>query len=109
MARRRRFVKARKARKFTLPLAVVAGMVSPIGRAYEHYKMAGLTGQQGAIGAFSRSMTGINPYDQIPQFHASDLRYGLLPLFAGVAVHKVAGMIGINRLIAQAGIPVVRI
>ena len=96
-------------RKFTLPLAIVAGFASPIGRTYSHFQTNGFMGPEGAIGEFSRIMTGFNPYDSAVGFQGYRLRYGLVPVLVGFGIHKLAGMVGINRMLANAGIPVIRI
>lgn len=94
---------------FTLPLAVVAGFASPVSRTWGHFRSNGLTGEEGAVAEFSRTMIGINPYANPVQFESWRLRYGLYPVVLGLLVHKVASWVGINRMIAQAHVPVVRI
>jgi hypothetical protein len=42
-------------------------------------------------------------------FELSRLFDNMKPLIAGVAVHKIATMIGVNRVIAKAKIPLIRI
>lgn len=89
-------------KSMTIPVGIVAGL-SP-----------------GAIGVWQRrnnlanaadfvcnAYTGVSP--QTGTFNAGSLRFGLLPLLAGFAAHKVAGMLGVNRAIANAGIPWIRI
>jgi hypothetical protein len=89
-------------KKMTIPIGIVAGLTP------------------GAIGVWTRrnnlanaadfvcnAYTGVSP--QTGTFNAGSLKYGLLPLVAGFAVHKIASMVGINRAMASAGIPWVRI
>jgi hypothetical protein len=54
-------------------------------------------------------MIGINPYAPDMKFEGWRLRYGLLPVALGLGVHKIAGSLGINRMLSQAGIPLIRI
>ncbi len=106
----RMFSKIKRAgRKFTLPIAVVVGFSGPAMRVYGHYKSNGFMGEEGAIGELSRIMTGVNVQKNPATFEAWRLRYGLLPILLGLGVHKLANYIGINRMIAKAGIPVIRI
>lgn len=94
---------------FTVPLAVVAGFASPLSRAYGKYKSGGLIGPESALCEFTRTMIGLDPYATPVTFQPAYLRYGLLPIMLGLLVHKIAGAVGLNRALASAGIPVVRI
>jgi len=107
MVRRRspvRYLRSRFHRraKFTLPLAVVAGFV-PVG--------VGLWQRRGSSQAMAdylqQGFTGITP--GTGTFNLANLRYGLGPIAAGFGVHMVASKLGINRAIARAGIPFIRI
>jgi hypothetical protein len=69
----------------------------------------GITGEEGAIAELSRTMTGFNPYATPMTWESWRLKYGLVPVIAGVAVHKLANLLGVNRAIAGAGIPILRI
>jgi hypothetical protein len=89
----------------TIPLAIVGGltpMLSDIMLAYH------VGGGEAALGHVSLCTTGYDPADGKwkPAFAMQKL-YG--PLFIGVMVHKVAGRLGINRMISKAGIPLFRI
>ena len=103
VTRRRYFPKARSRSKakMTLPMAVVAGFV-PVG-----------------VGVWNRrnSATEIGNYLQAGftgigsdgKFNFANLRQGLMPIAAGFGVHTLASKLGINRAIARAGIPFIRI
>ncbi len=95
--------------KFTLPLAVIAGFAGPVSSVYSHTRSYGVTGVEGGVGEFSRIMTGFNPYDVPAGFQFYRMRYGLLPIMLGLSLHKVAGWVGLNRMLARSGIPVIRI
>jgi hypothetical protein len=94
----------------TLPLAVVAGFVPLAYTTYKHFQWSGMGGEEGAADVFVRSLTGFSPnkaYGRTWEFKR--LNWGLMPILAGMLVHKIAGRVGINRAIAGAGIPFIRI
>lgn len=98
MAYRKR---VRTKKQFTLPLAVVAGFVPAITGVWQRRQSAT------EITDYLRSsFTGIQADGS---FNFGSLRTGLMPIVAGFLVHMVAGRIGINRAIARAGIPFIRI
>lgn len=99
----------RSRNKFTLPLAVIAGLASPVGRSVWHATHFGITGSEGGIAEFSRTMIGFNPYATPMTWEPWRMKYGLLPVLAGIAVHKLANMVGVNRMLARSGIPFIRI
>jgi len=104
VSRRRYFVKrgVRKAAKMTIPLAVVAGFV-PTAVGVWNRRSSG----QAVADYLQQGFTGITP--GTGQFNLANLRVGLLPIAAGFAVHKFASMIGVNRAMARARIPLLRI
>jgi len=98
--RRRSFSRGKT--KFTLPLAVVAGFV-PVGVGIWNRRSSA----QGIADYLQAGFTGITP--GTGQFSFANLKQGLMPVTAGFLVHMVAGKLGINRAIARAGIPLIRI
>jgi hypothetical protein len=91
--------------KMTIPLAIVGGFV-PMGvDLVSAFKVGGIPA---ALGHVSLCTTGYDPADGLwkPMFAVKTL-YG--PLLLGTIVHKVAGGLGINRMLARMGIPLVRI
>ncbi len=90
--------------QFTLPLAVVAGFAVPVSRAWDAGKTGGY---KEGVGEISRDIIGIKPW--IGGWTSEYLHFGLYPILIGFGVHKLAGALGVNRMIAQAGIPVIRI
>lgn len=116
MAKTRTIVRYRKPKqkrgksKMTLPLAVVAGFV-PLGyTTFKHWQWNGMGGEEGAADVFVRSLTGFSPntaYGRVWEFKR--LMWGLMPILGGLAVHKIAGRLGVNRALASAGIPIIRI
>ena len=91
-------------KKMTISLAVVAGFV-PLGSGVYDFAKAG---NYKGIGAYLvNGLTGYSSGDQ--KFHMDGLKTGLLPIVAGIGVHKLAGWLGINRALAASGLPWVRI
>jgi len=90
---------------FTLPLAVVGGLVPAGADIHSAYKIGGA---EAALGHVSLVTTGYDPADGAwkPAFAFQKL-YG--PLFVGFMVHKLAAQLGINRALGRAGVPFVRI
>lgn len=105
--RRRLYSRARRTwrrPKPTVSLAVVGGLMPLAARAIDGYKGNGLYGVGDAI---LSGLTGFSSFDK--KWHADIMAGNLGPIVAGVVVHKVAGRLGVNRMLAKAGIPFVRI
>jgi hypothetical protein len=92
----------RRRRKFTLPLAVVGGMFpTAIGVINRRDSVT-------AMGNFLQlGWTGIDPATN--KFSLANMRYGAIPALGGVGVHMIASKLGLNRILAKAGIPIIRI
>lgn len=102
--RRRAIV--RRAAKTTFPVAVLAGLAVPAidiwknGLGQGDFQRAGIT----ATAIF----TGYNPESHT--WELSYLKRGLLPVVAGMAVHKfIGGSLGVNRMLARAKVPFIRL
>ena len=104
VARRRSYFsrRPRAKAKMTIPLAVVAGFV-PVAVGVWNRRSSG----QAISDYLQAGFTGITP--GTGQFNLANLKVGLMPIAAGFIVHKIAGMIGVNRAIARARIPLIRI
>lgn len=100
----RRF--GRRAKKTTIPLAVVAGFGPLISDTIYHVKNSG--GVATVPHTLAWHLAGINTWDN-NQFDMTRLIRGWSPILAGFLAHKAANRLGINRAIAQAGIPLLRI
>lgn len=89
--------------RFSLPLAIVAGMAGPGIKLWESRGSgSGLAREAGRIFTGFDFWTG--------SFVPGAMRYGTLPILAGFLVHYILGSkLGLNRAIARAGIPVIRI
>jgi hypothetical protein len=95
----------RRANNMTIPLAVVGGLVPAAYDVLAGYRANGL---DGALGHVSLVTTGYDPGDgEWKPAYALQKLYG--PLALGALVHKAAGKLGINRMLASAGIPIFRI
>jgi hypothetical protein len=101
--------KARKHKRagMTIPLAVVAGF-APLAMGELGAVKRALSGdtacaaQQAVIYA-----TGYNT--DTKAFHWPTFVGSYGPILAGMVVHKLAGRLGVNRAIAKAGVPFIRI
>ena len=102
--RNRPVKKSRARRKFTVPIAVVAGLLPGLT-----YMTAGYTGGgfNGMARAASVAWTGFDPVSHTWQFQ--NMSRGMFPLLIGFVVHKAASLFGINRGLASMGLPIVRI
>lgn len=89
---------------FKLSIAVVAGLLPGVSRMLYHAQAGGF---QGLTTEAARIYTGYDPVDG--SWHMWRMWYGTYPLLLGVIVHRVASLIGINRALARAGIPFVRL
>lgn len=95
----------RRRPQMTMPLAIVAGFVPP-GRIIFAESRGGRGIEGGAIAA-SRIFLG---YDSTTaRWDFSQLQYGFGPILMGFGIHKLAQMVGINRALAAARIPFIRI
>lgn len=98
---------------FTLPVAAVAGFI-PLGiGTVQHGMWNGWTGQgDTGLDYLTRSLTGYSPNSQGfgGKFNLRNMEAGLVPIVVGLAAHKfVGGTLGVNRLLARARIPIIRI
>lgn len=91
----------RRRAKFTIPLAVVAGIAPLAIDAYGWYRAGSPTGQgiQQAMGNLIQNLTGYD--NNLKQWQFAHLMRGWSPIIAGVIVHKVANRMGINRSIRR--------
>jgi len=90
----------------TFPVAVIAGLMPGVTGTINVATAQGGGWKQ--AGTYACSVyTGYNPANGT--FSVGNMSQGLKPLAIGVIVHKLAGWLGINRAIAGAGIPFIRI
>jgi hypothetical protein len=90
---------------FSVSLAVIGGLAVYGSNIY--YLGARNEGLAGATRIAVAGLTGYDTYDK--KWHMNHLSMGMVPIALGVVAHRVASMLGVNRMIARAGIPFVRI
>ena len=103
LARRRRG--RRGSRKFTLPLAPIAGLIAaPAVRAGIN---AAIAGDVNGVMYEAAKFVGITG----DRFDAFALASNVTPLLIGCLVHKFVGgaPLNLNRMLASAGVPIIRI
>lgn len=103
-ARRKR--KSRR-QKFTIPLAVVGGLAAGLAGPASHVVQGDW---EEGLRQLAANYTGAYPRrNGTVDWNMEYLKRGLVPLVLGIAAHKVAGMLGINRALGRAKIPLIRI
>lgn len=102
MAKRKR---VHRSRKTTIPIGLLAGVFPGVWDGVRAIQ----TGDAGLAGTvILRDYTGIDLQTQ--RFDGFFLWRGLYPLIAGMMVHRfVGGSLGVNRSLAAAGVPFIRI
>lgn len=88
----------------TIPVAALAGFVPLTLNVINGAKTGGLNG---AGFELTRGLTGYNW--QAGRWEWQAMFRGLAPIVAGIAVHKIAGKLGVNRALGRAGVPFLRI
>lgn len=94
----------RKRAGLTVPVAVVAGFTPLVARAITGYQGNGIVGLGDGV---LSGLTGYSTFDR--KWHSDIMMQNLGPIIAGFGVHWLAGRLGINRTIARARIPFIRI
>ena len=89
-------------RKFTIPVGIVGPIVGSALWAYRSHDEL-----EPRVRHFVNAYVPFADPD-VPWDHR--LQYGLYPLIIGALVHKVlGGMLGVNRMLGRAGVPVFRL
>lgn len=89
---------------FTIPLAVLAGFGPMTADVIHGYQTGGIKS------AANDLLANVSGYDaRSKSWSFSLLARGMGPVLAGFLVHKMAGKLGVNRALAKAGVPWVRI
>jgi len=100
----------RRKQKMTIPLGIVApvGIVTAKSVAYgfEHEGRISVQLERTADMA-TMAMTGYSPLSG--DFDYRRMQWGAFPMLVGLVAHKVAQKFGLNRSLANAGIPLIRI
>jgi len=95
----------RVARKTVVPIGIIAGMLPGVARTARFLQT------QGPESAANEFMAIFSGYDtKTREFSVGNMKDGLFPLLAGIALHRVVGgMLGVNRMLAASRIPLLRI
>ena len=104
---RTRVVKVRSRRRSSsmgIPVFPLAGLA--VGMAPVIKEMAG----GNMVGAGRLLQYFYTPWDPWSnKFSVAGMRQGMLPLVTGILIHKyIGGKLGLNRSLAQAGVPLIR-
>lgn len=92
------------ARQFTIPLALVAGMLPGVASVASKFPDQGL---MGSANEATRIYLGWDFREQ--RWSMGWMKVGLLPLLLGAIGHKfIGGRLGVNRALSSAGIPFIR-
>lgn len=105
MARKRTH---RRKNGFTIPLLPIAGFIPTAIGAYSSVKY----GWEGGLGEYlTRAFTGYSPYNKDGhRWHPESVAHTWLPIIIGILGHKlIGGKLGVNRALANAGIPIIRL
>jgi hypothetical protein len=104
---RTRIIKTRHRSKagMTVPIAVLAGF-APL--AIDCLEMVNRYGIKEVPHALAYNLAGINTWEG-NKFDIRLLAKGWAPIIGGLVVHKLASKMGFNRMLAQAGVPFLRI
>lgn len=96
----------RRRQGFTLPIAVLAGFVPGLIKTWEHWQMCGMSCAAREAG---RIYTGIDFWEG--KFNFQWMMHGTLPIIAGILIHRFVGggFLGVNRALARAGVPFIRL
>jgi len=89
----------------TVPVAVLAGLSVPALFLWNNSLKTGDIKQ--TANSAAAIFTGFNP--QGGWWDWKYLNSGLFPVLGGFMVHKLASRLGVNRALAQAGVPFIRI
>lgn len=89
----------------TLPIGIIAGLLPGVTRTFATFQASG------AQRASSEALAIYSGYDPMTrQWSIGNMSFGLLPLFAGLALHRfVGGGLGVNRILARSKVPFLRI
>ncbi len=95
----------RRSKGMTVPVAVLAGFAPLATYAYLDFKQGGV--KLAGEGMLAR-LTGINL--NADHYDWAAMGQGLFPILGGLLVHKyIGGKMGVNRMLANAGVPLIRL
>lgn len=95
----------RHRKNFTIPVAVVAGFVPITMGVFNSFTTSG---PYAGFDTMTRYLTGYSPVTK--KWDISSMKCGTFAILLGYAVHwLVGGKLGVNRMLARTGIPIIRI
>lgn len=99
-------------RKPTIPIAVVAGFGPLVASGVRGWSNGVDNPDDSPWRASSKevlyALTGVD-IDNEPHFNPSFMVNGTIPILGGMLVHKLAGMLGVNRALGRMGMPYLRV
>lgn len=103
---RTRFLRrvARRSHKLTIPVAVFAGFL-PLASDVGVQIGQGDWLQAGQV--LEHNLIGVNPWNG--KWDTAGFKHGLYPIALGFVVHIIASKLGVNRMLARARVPFIRI
>jgi hypothetical protein len=91
-------------RSMTVPVAVLAGMVPLAVGTVQQFRLGGPEAAAGQV------VGGLTGYElKTGKWNPANMAVGLYPILLGFGVHWMASKFGVNRALARAGVPFVRI
>lgn len=96
----------RRRAKTTIPLAVVAGFL-PLGLDVGAQLQSGNWKSAGQV--MVHNLLGLNLFGGGNNFDSQGFAHGIYPIALGFGAHWAASKLGVNRVIARARIPLLRI
>lgn len=97
-----------RAKHMTVSLAILGGLAPTAAFAIDGFKIGG--DQGGVVEAMHRITMRLTGWEwKGGGWSAAELAKGWTPLLVGALAHKIANRLGINRMLASAGIPILRV
>jgi len=102
----------RRVKKMTLPIALIAGTIPGLSRLWTHFQNPSLHAQPNGFAAMGveagRIYLGLDTRNG--KFNVGWMSFGTGPILLGGIVHKfIGGTLGVNRMLARTGIPLLRL
>jgi len=89
----------------TVPIGIIAGLLPGVTRTFATFQA---NGAQAASNEALAIYSGYDPATRV--WSIQNMAFGLLPLFAGLALHRfVGGGLGINRILGRSRVPFLRL
>jgi len=97
----------RRKSRFSIPIAVVAGFF-PLASDVYYLGLKQEKPLQATANILQHNLIGFNPWNA-GKWDAQGFQHGLYPILMGFVLHILAGKLGLNRLLARSGIPLLRV